>query len=130
MKKSLKINEELLTDGRGLWSNVAMNVQINELSLNYINDDESFGELCVYFNSTNWDITDNGLIYTDPLFLKLLRKLLINLGFKGKDVTYSEQGMQGYDYVSFDCGKKFLKSWKKNIKKISKNIKKVSKNGK
>lgn len=121
MKKSLKINEELLTDGRGLWSNVAMNVQINELSLNYINDDESFGELCVYFNSTNWDITDNGLIYTDPLFLKLLRKLLINLGFKGKDVTYSEQGMQGYDYVSFDCGKKFLKSWKKNIKKVSKN---------
>jgi hypothetical protein len=35
----------------------------------------------------------------------------------GDDVDYSEQGMQGDNYVSFDVGAKFLKSWKKFIDK-------------
>jgi hypothetical protein len=29
----------------------------------------------------------------------------------GSDVSYSEQGMQGDDYVSCDIGKPFLDSW-------------------
>jgi hypothetical protein len=51
------------------------------------------------------------LIYTDSLFLASLKRILAEQGFDASDVTYSEQGMQGTDYVSLDVGPKFLTSW-------------------
>jgi hypothetical protein len=91
-------------------------VPVTELELAY-NDDDHFGELRVYFDTMVW-ITDKfGLIYTDPQWLKELRNLLRQLEFSvaaAKDVSYSEQGMQGDDYVSLDVGAKFIKAWKKN----------------
>jgi hypothetical protein len=47
------------------------------------------------------------------LFLKQLRKYLVGLGFNSEDVGYSEQGMQGDDYVSLDAGPKFIESFSK-----------------
>jgi hypothetical protein len=77
----------------------------------YVSDEADFGELRVYFDTDTWDIEKHGLIYTDRLFLKQLREKLSEIGFEGSDVEYSEQGMQGDNYVSLDVGEKFLRVW-------------------
>ena len=108
----------LHTDGlRGLWSNVAKAIRITDMKIGYIDDEfapgkhPTFGELRVYFDTDTWDVSEDGLIYTDRLFLKELQEFLDAHGLQGGDVSYSEQGMQGDDYVSCDVGGKFLKAW-------------------
>ena len=106
----------LHTNGKGYWSNTATAVDITKLDLQYINEEKDFGELCVYFAvddfpSYCWDVNTMGLIYTDKLFLQELRVYLQTLGFtaaEAADVEYSEQGMQGDNYVSCDVGDKFI----------------------
>lgn len=107
------------TAGDGFWSSVVnAQVEIIDMQVEYVSDDypvggePDFGELRVYFNTDTWDIDQHGLIYTDSLFLKQLQKFLDSHGLCGSDVDYSEQGMQGDDYVSLDVGQPLLKSWK------------------
>jgi hypothetical protein len=38
---------------------------------------------------------------------------LISIGLDSSDVNYSEQGMQGDNYVSLDAGPNFIESFKK-----------------
>ena len=97
--------------GNGLWSNVEGSVEITDMQLGYVNDEGDFGELCVYFNTGHWDVNIDGLIYTDEDFIAELRMFLDQHGLPGNDVDYSEQGMQGDDFVSFDIGKEFLTAW-------------------
>lgn len=111
----LKVDAVLNTCGDGYWSSKRAAVKLNKLALGYVNDEEDFGELRVYFNVNTWRVNRDGLIYTDSQFLKELRKLLNSLGYKGNDVDYSEQGMQGDNYVSLDVGKRFLDSWKAEV---------------
>jgi hypothetical protein len=105
------------TDGTGLWSDVSKSVRITNIVIGYIDDEftagrhPTFGELRVYFDTRTWDTYEDGLIYTDKKFLRELRAFLNTHGLVGRDVTYSEQGMQGGDYVSCDVGGPFLKSW-------------------
>lgn len=76
-------------------------------------DGETYGELRIYFNKKDWNIDKDGLIYTDDLFLKGLKKHLVELGCSvraSRDVDYSEQGMQDDDFVSCDVGQAFCKS--------------------
>lgn len=106
----------LHTDGlRGLWSNVAKAVTITDIQLGvgtqWEDEDEIFGELRVHFDESTWDTSEDGLIYTDRLFLRELQEFLTAHGLPGDDVCYSEQGMQGDDYVSLDAGTKFYKAW-------------------
>ena len=101
----------LHTGGDGWWSNEAKDVRITDLRIGYVDDEQAFGELCVHFNTRDWDINADGLIYTDSLFMQELQDMLNGLGLCGKDVSYSEQGMQGDNYVSCDVGKPFLDSW-------------------
>ncbi len=101
----------LHTGGGGYWSNTQRAVRIVNMGLGYISDELDFGELRVYFDTSTWDVEQDGLIYTDRKFERELREFLNTQGLVGKDVSYSEQGMQGDDYVSCDVGKKFLKSW-------------------
>ena len=108
----------LHTDGlRGLWSNVAKAIRITDMQLGTgtiwegDSDDEAFGEFRVYFNTEDWDTAEDGLIYTDRGFLKELQEFLNAHGLPGKDICYSEQGMQGDDYVSLDAGGLFYKAW-------------------
>ncbi len=101
----------LHTGGGGYWSNTQRAVRIVNMGLGYISDELDFGELRVYFDTSTWDVEQDGLIYTDRQFERELREFLNTQGLVGKDVSYSEQGMQGDDYVSCDVGKKFLKSW-------------------
>jgi hypothetical protein len=105
------------TAGDGYWSNVInAQVSITDMQIGYIESEyqgshPKFGELRVYFDNATWDPAQHGLIYTDSLFLDQLQKFLISHGLPGKDVDYSEQGMQGDDYVSLDVGGAFLQSW-------------------
>ena len=115
----IKFGCVLKTSGTGYWSNVAKDVQLTGIDLGYINEEETFGELRVYFNNDSdelgsnfWDVNVDGLIYTDRLFLDLLGAELLAAGLNSIDVTYSEQGMQGDNYVSLDVGPVFLKSFK------------------
>jgi hypothetical protein len=103
----------LNTDGSGYWSNKATSVELIDVKVPYINDEKDFGELCVYFDTDTWDVHENGLIYTDDLFLHELKSLFNALGIAGNDVDYSEQGMQDAAYVSLDVDKDFLESWAK-----------------
>ena len=101
----------LHTNGKGLWSTKATAVSITSLDLQYISNERDFGELCVHFNTSDWDVDTDGLIYTDPLFKAELRAYLQQLGFtaeEANDVDYSEAGMQCEHYVSCDVGLDFI----------------------
>lgn len=108
----------LHTDGNGLWSNEKRPVRITDIQLEIgtdWGDGELFGELRVYFDTDTWDTRKHGLIYTDRAFERELRALLDKHGLPGKDVCYSEQGMQGDDYVSLDAGTQFYTAWIKKF---------------
>jgi hypothetical protein len=98
------------TAGDGYWSNVQKTVEITDMQLGYVSDEGDFGELRVYFNTDTWDVNKDGLIYTDSLFKEELMHFVKEHGLV-VDLCYSEQGMQGDDYVSLDVGKDFLDSW-------------------
>jgi len=99
------------TSGDGYWSDSAKEVSVLHINVSYINDEEDFGELRVYFDTDSWDVHTDGLIYTDSNFKTVLEQFLTMHGLDSTDVSYSEQGMQGKDYVSLDVGPKFLTSW-------------------
>jgi hypothetical protein len=99
------------TAGNGLWSGEERAVRITDMQLGYVADELDFGELRVKFDRRTWDVNQHGLIYTDRQFMRELQAFLTEHGLVGSDVSYSEQGMQGNDYVSCDIGKKFLDSW-------------------
>ena len=101
----------LHTNGKGLWSERATAITVESLDLHYINEERDFGEFCVHFNTNDWDVEVDGLIYTDPLFKAELRAYLQTLGFtaeEANDVDYSEAGMQCEHYVSCDVGADFI----------------------
>ena len=107
-----KVNQSVYTGGNGLWSDVVRAVKIVGINVPYIDEEGDFGELRVHFDTATWDVSEDGLIYTDKQFLKELSDLLTNMGLPGDDVSYSEQGMQGANYVSLDVGEKFIDAWR------------------
>lgn len=110
----MKVNFTCNTDGKGLWSRERKEVKVHKIGLNYRDDEYNFGELIAYFNQRTWRLSKHGLIYTDKLWIKEFRNNLKALGFSEKavsDIDFSEQGMQGDNYVSMDVGKYFLNEW-------------------
>ena len=107
----IKFNTTLTTSGTGYWSTACKSVRATNIAVAYVNDERDFGELCVYFDTESWNTDTDGLIYTDARFLAELTTVLVEAGFDVSDLSYSEQGMQGDDYVSLDAGKAFLDSW-------------------
>lgn len=104
--------------GNGLWSVENKKVKLLEASVRFV--DQTGGELRVKFDTKTWNPDKHGLLYTDRNWIKDLRKILVKKGFSekaAKDVDYSEQGMQGDNYVSCDIGKTFLKEWR--LKKLT-----------
>jgi hypothetical protein len=99
------------TNGTGYWSNVAKTVEIVDMYVCCIGEDKDFGELRVVFNTDTWDVNADGLVYTDKQFKAEMCAFLDAHGLAGADVDYSEQGMQGDDYVSCDIGAKFIATW-------------------
>jgi hypothetical protein len=112
--QTIQTQAQINTGGDGLWSRSQAEVKIERLVLGYVNDKAEFGELRVYFNTRTWDVSEQGLIYSDMQFVRELREHLVSLGFTNLAVNlvyYSEQGMQGEDYVSLDCGGQFLREF-------------------
>ena len=109
-----KVTATLNTNGKGYWSRKATAVEITGLQLAYTNDELSFGELRVFFNTKTWDVNKDGLIYTDKQFMQELKELLVQKGFDTSDLSYSEQGMQGDTYVSCDVGECFINTFMQN----------------
>lgn len=108
----INVNATLHTDGSGYWSATAKAVNVTGIYVPYIAENADFGELCVYFNTDAWDVDNDGLIYTDEQFMQELQDMLAQMGLDASDVSYSEQGMQGDDYVSCDVGAAFIASYK------------------
>jgi hypothetical protein len=98
------------TAGDGYWSNVSKDVEVTDMKLGYVSDEQDFGELRVYFDTDTWNVNKDGLIYTDSKFKQDLMKFVKEQGLV-VDLCYSEQGMQGDNYVSLDVGAEFLDSW-------------------
>ncbi len=98
------------TCGDGYWSSVAKPVEIVDMRVIWMSDEGEYGELAVYFNTDTWNVDTDGLIYTDSQFKQDLMQFVKQHGLV-VDLCYSEQGMQGDDYVSFDIGADFLRSW-------------------
>jgi hypothetical protein len=80
--------------------------------LAYVSDEGDFGELRAYFDPKEWNVDTDGLIYTDMMWKHSFLTCMENvLGFSPDatlDVSYSEQGMQGDNFVSMDVGPQFL----------------------
>lgn len=108
------------TSGRGLWSRgQRREVVITKMKLAYVSDEGDYGELRAYFTKKTWDVKKHGLIYTDPMFLRQFRDSLTMFAFPGAGVDYTEQGMQGNNYVSLGVGKRFINVWLKLGEKIA-----------
>lgn len=129
----MKVNIEANTNGKGLWSPEQQLVIIDRLdigysSLKYYPEEPFNGELRAYFEPSgftrgSWNVPGYGLIYTDKLWLKEFKAGLRAHGFSIKaaqNVDYSEQGMQGANYVSMDIGPVFYASWLRLQKKLEK----------
>jgi hypothetical protein len=130
------------TNGKGFWSDEQRTVKINKIIIEDIVDDNydlmdandftktpHFMNLRVYFSKKSWNCEKHGLIYTDNKWISELRKGLRSIGLEAAGLDYTEQGMQGYDYVSVCVGnKKTIRSLrlalgqetKRNTKKTSK----------
>jgi len=101
------------TNGTGYWSSEKRAVGIKDIQIDSTDDDLVYCDIFVHFKRKDWNTEKHGLIYTDRQWLKEFRKVCDSLGLPGSDVNYTEQGMQGNDYVSLQAGKKFLKAWAK-----------------
>jgi hypothetical protein len=111
-KKEIEMQAVTLnTNGKGYWSRAVKAVRITDMRLGYVSDERDFGELCVYFNTEDWNVNVDGLIYTDKQFRNELQAFLNTQGLPGRYVSYSEQGMQGDNYVSLDVEEQFLQAW-------------------
>ena len=111
----------LHTDGNGLWSSCATAVNVVGMNthIQWEDDEPDFGELRVYFDTKSWNVDKLGLIYTDCLFEKELNEFLASHGLP--EASYSEQGMQGDDYVSLDVDETFCYAWLDKFGTDSKN---------
>ena len=120
----IKLNTTCNTIGDGYWSREVKAVRLTKMTLHvqepYLPDDvpDEYGELRVFFDRRYWNLPKHGLIYTDSQWVKEFRKHLVSVGFskastKDTQLDYSEQGMQGDDYVSLDVSSKFIKAWRK-----------------
>jgi len=101
------------TNGKGYWSSEKRAVKIKKILIDRITDDNGdeidVGDktqtpttvyLQVFFLKKDWNVEKHGLIYTDKKWLTQLRKGLREIGVTVAGLDYTEQGMQGADYVS------------------------------
>lgn len=100
------------TDGSGFWSSVKKTVLITDLFLTCHHGDE-MPEVFLTFDTDTWNTATDGLIYSDKGFMNTLRIALIAAGYPEDavdELEYSEQGMQGKDFVHCMAGWKFAKA--------------------
>ena len=82
-----QVNVTLNTNGCGYWSEVAKAVTITSINVPWVDEEEGYGELHVYFDTATWDVNTDGLIYTDRQFERELKAFLTSIGLVGEDVS-------------------------------------------
>lgn len=65
-------------------------------------DDAGCGNLSVSVDFEGWDINKNGLLYTDSCVAEIQSLIRTATGIE-VDIDWSEEGMQGDDYLHFDA---------------------------
>lgn len=109
-----QVNFVTKTDGGGYWSTAIRTVRVNRVELVSVTTEEyaTYGELRVYFDRQDWDVNQDGLIYSDMgwkhSFLTCMENEFDFSPDAILDVSYTEQGMQGADFVSMDVGEQFI----------------------
>ena len=106
------------TNGKGWWSDQKRAVNIKKIEIESIANDNGdeidFRDktqtpnsmyIRVFFLKKSWNVEKHGLIYTDKKWLTQLRKGLREIGVTATGLYYTEQGMQGDDYVSMSIYK-------------------------
>lgn len=91
------IGVTLVTSGDSLWSNKKQrSVKIVDVKQHEGKNETTYS---VYFDTSTWNVQRDGLIYTDNGFIQSAREVS---GIQ--NLNYSEQGMQGEDFVHFVDG--------------------------
>ncbi len=118
MRLAVDVDWACSTGGDGFWTDRSSVTRITRLELAFVSNDGRFGELRAHLDPSSWNAEQLGYVYTDRTWIATFRLLLESLGFSGAQasrVNYSEQGMQGDDYVSMDVSEPFLEAWKARL---------------
>lgn len=116
MSKTITIpfQHSIVTNGDGLWSDKQKEVKLLSIEIAFYNDEDvnsldfdpagQSGSANIEFDTETWDVDTDGLIYTDSVIEKINELLAEQLGYSNTEevLHWSEQGMQGDDYLSFD----------------------------
>ena len=104
------VNKLFPVSGKGYWSDVKKDVLIDSVEVTIYWDEEWMSDdFCIYFKEgdgeNDWDTNKEGLIYSDNVFIEEFKEYLATILpiEVAHDITYSEQGMQGDNYVSCDA---------------------------
>jgi hypothetical protein len=99
--KEIPVNWAVQTGGDGLWSSRSAIVEVTKLTIKW--EGGSVVEINASFDPNTWNVEHYGLIYTDKMFLEGIRRKISDLCGNNTTMDYTEQGMQGEDYVSLEC---------------------------
>lgn len=105
-----------LTTNGSLYTNLKKEVHLVQGELiDYSSEDSEdpyiSGEFRLYFDDS-WKVEEDGFIYTDEKFCERLVEYFATIGVTN-DIWYSEYGMQGNDFISFDVDESFMRSFYK-----------------
>jgi hypothetical protein len=85
----------------GIWGHSDKKIDIKIKSVEFDPYNElKYNWLCLELYINKSIQYKHGLVYTNETFLKGIQTLITKAGLKGKDIAYTEQGMQRDDYVS------------------------------
>jgi hypothetical protein len=102
---------QIQTSGTGLHSYESRIIETISCCLYWVNSQQCWGELRVYFNTKDWPVQNLGFICTDPTFLQGIKHNLKLRELVADGIEYSELAFQGHDFVCFDVDSAFISSW-------------------
>ena len=103
--KNIPVQWPIQTGGDGLWSTRSTIVEVTNITIKW--EGSSQVEINASFDPNTWDVERDGLIYTDNMFLEGIRRKISDLCGNNTIIDYTEQGMQGEDYVSLECNDRY-----------------------
>ena len=98
--KTIPVQWAIQTGGDGLWSSCSTIVEVTNITVKW--EGGNLVEINASFDPNTWNVERDGLIYTDKMFLEGLRRKISDLSGVNMTLDYTEQGMQGDDYISLE----------------------------
>ena len=98
--RNIPVQWAVQTGGDGLWSSRSTIVEVTNITVKW--EGGSTVEITASFDPMTWNVEHHGLIYTDKMFLEGIRRKLSDLCGINMTLDYTEQGMQGDNYVSLE----------------------------